>query len=90
MFIPWPEILAGAAAGAGAVYAIGKLRPERKLLSAEGEAVAVNTLRDVILELRSELEHVRARLIQAETLVEDLTGERLPKARNRTTPGTQH
>lgn len=74
----WTQITAAAAAGAGGVYGWRKLRPDQEAGKVQSEAIAVDTLRDVILELRNELKRVRGKLILAEGVIEKLTGERLP------------
>lgn len=47
------------------------------LAEAQSEALAVDTLREVIIELRDELGRARARLLYAERMVEKLTGQSL-------------
>lgn len=68
------------AVGVGVAMGWRKLKPERDKVRAEGEAVAVNTLRDVVIELRAEVDRLRLQLSKAENLIENLTGERLPLA----------
>lgn len=78
---------AGAIA-AGVAVAMGwrKLRPEREKLKAQGEALAVDTLRDVVITLRDELERVHNQLTVAEALIVKLTGKGLPPCPYLTSP----
>lgn len=70
--------IAAAAAGSAAAIAFYKLKPEKKLMKAQTEALVVDALRDALIELRAELKSVRRRLREADELIEKLTGERLP------------
>lgn len=73
--LDWTQIGAAGAAGAGATYAVRKLGVERKLGKAQEEAITVNTLRDVIAELREEVRRMQERLLMAERAIEQLSGK---------------
>lgn len=75
MPLDWVQLTTAATAGAGAIYALQRNKTNAEMAEAQAEALAVNTLRDVILELRDELERARARLLYAERLIEKLTGK---------------
>ena len=69
--------IAAAAAGSAGAIAWYKLKPEKKLMAAQSEALVVDSLRDALIELRAELKSVRRRLTEADELIEKLTGEKL-------------
>ena len=65
-------------AGAAAVIAWRRVKPQNELARAQTEALVVDSLRDALIELRKELRVVRKRLREADELIEKLTGDLVP------------